>query len=181
MSSFNRLEIRKRNLVSKIELKRMNLILLRNCCLYAVAAWAFYVLLGFIVLGFDTLWNMHGLLYAANALVFTTCATTIAYLISRVVFSSGAINGIMNVVALGSSFLCGAFVPAAYLPDSVLAFAHILPSYYYIDANNQIMEIQNYDFETIWPIVLNMIIVLGFSIVFVVIANIISKKKQRVA
>lgn len=181
MSSFNRLEIRKRNLVSKIELKRMNMILLRNCCLYAVAAWSFYVLLGFIVLGFDTLWNMHGLLYAANALVFTTCATTIAYLISRVVFSSGAINGIMNVVALGSSFLCGAFVPATYMPESVLAFAHILPSYYYIDANNQIMEIQDYDFETIWPIILNMIIVFGFSVAFVIAANIISKKKQRVA
>ena len=157
------------------------MVLLRNCCLYAIVAWAFYVLLGFIVIGFDTLWNMHGLLYAANALAFTTCATTIAYLISRVVFSSGAINGIMNVVALGSSFLCGAFVPAAYLPDSVLTFAHVLPSYYYIDANNQIMEIQEFDFETIWPIVFNMIVVLGFSAAFVVVANIISKKKQKIA
>lgn len=181
MSSFNRLPIRKRNLVSKVELKRMNMVLLCNCCLYAIVAWAFYVLLGFIVIGFDTLWNMHGLLYAANALAFTTCATTIAYLISRVVFSSGAINGIMNVVALGSSFLCGAFVPAAYLPDSVLTFAHVLPSYYYIDANNQIMEIQEFDFETIWPIVFNMIVVLGFSAAFVVVANIISKKKQKIA
>lgn len=181
MSSFNRLEIRKRNLVSRIELKKMNLILLRNCCIYAFAAWIFYVLLGFIVLGFDTIWNLHGLLYAANALVFTACATTIAYLISRVVFNSGAINGIMNVVALGSSFLCGAFVPAEYLPESVLAIAHIMPSYYYIDANNKIMEMQNTSFETIWPILLNMIIVFGFCVLFVIVANIISKKKQKIA
>lgn len=181
MSSFNRLEIRKRNLVSRIELKKMNLILLRNCCIYAFAAWVFYVSLGFIVLGFDTIWNLHGLLYAANALVFTACATTIAYLISRVVFNSGAINGIMNVVALGSSFLCGAFVPAEYLPESVLAIAHIMPSYYYIDANNKIMEMQNTSFETVWPILLNMIIVFGFCVLFVIVANIISKKKQKIA
>ncbi len=181
MSSFNRLEIRKRNLVSRIELKKMNLILLRNCCIYALAAWVFYVLLGFIVLGFDTIWNLHGLLYAANALVFTACATTIAYLISRIVFNSGAINGIMNVVALGSSFLCGAFVPAEYLPESVLAIAHIMPSYYYIDANNKIMEMQNTSFETVWPILLNMIIVFCFCVLFVIVANIISKKKQKIA
>lgn len=181
MISFNRLSIRKRNLVSSIELKKMNGILLKNCCLYALAVWAFYVALSGIVVGLDVMFSLYGLVYAVNALIFCGMATTIAFLISQLVSSQGAVNGLMNVVALGSSFLCGAFVPAEYLPDSVLAFAHVLPSYYYIDTNNRVMNLESFDFASLWPIILNMIILVGFTVAIVIVTNIISKKRQKIA
>jgi ABC-2 type transport system permease protein len=84
-------------------------------------------------------------------------------------------------LALGTSFLCGAFVPAEYLPDSVLVFAHVLPSYYYIDANDKIMKIQQFDGATMVPILLEIAAVAGFCVLFVVLANIISKERQRIA
>lgn len=181
MISFNRLSIRKRNLVSSIELKKMNGVLLKNCCLYALAVWAFYVALSGIVLGLDVMFSLYGLVYAVNALIFCGMATTIAFLISQLVSSQGAVNGLMNVVALGSSFLCGAFVPAEYLPDAVLGFAHILPSYYYIDTNNRVMNLESFDFVSLWPIILNMLIMVAFAVAFIVLTNIISKKRQKIA
>lgn len=181
MTSFNRTEIRKRNLVSSIELKRMNRILLRNSCIYATALWCMYVALGFIVVGFSNLWSIHGVLYIVNSLLFCVCATTIAYLISNIVKGAGAVNGIMNVVALGSSFLCGAFVPVEYLPESVVAFAHVLPSYYYIDANNKIMAIEDYTLESLMPIIVNMAVVAAFCVLFVIISNVVARKKARIA
>ena len=181
MISFNRLSIRKRNLVSSIELKKMNGVLLKNCCLYTLAVWAFYVALSGIVLGLDVMFSLYGLVYAVNALIFCGMATTIAFLISQLVSSQGAVNGLMNVVALGSSFLCGAFVPAEYLPDAVLGFAHILPSYYYIDTNNRVMNLESFDLASLWPIILNMLIMVAFAVTFVVLTNIISKKRQKIA
>jgi ABC-2 type transport system permease protein len=181
MMSFNRMEVRKRNLVSSIEISKMNRTLLKNCCIYSLGVWALFVVIGFFVLGFDVLWSIHGLLYIANTLVFAGCATTVAFLVSQFVTSQGAVSGMMNVIALGSSFLCGAFVPAEYLPGAVLGFAHIMPSYYFIDASNKIMALEDYSFASLLPILINMVIVLVFAIGFALITNYVSKKKQKIA
>lgn len=181
MISFNRTQIRKRNLVSSIEIGKMNRILLKNCCIYATAVWLFYLALSLAVIGGEIMLSGYGLIYAINSLLFCACATTVAFLISQLVANQNAVNGLMNVVALGSSFLCGAFVPAEYLPDSVLAFAHVLPSFYYIDTNNRAMNLESFDFASLWPIILNMIILVVFTVAIVIVTNIISKKRQKVA
>lgn len=181
MSSFNRRAIRQRNLVSAVEIKKMNAELLRNCCIYSAGVWLLYMVIGVALNGSEVMFSLHGLLFAINALVFSAFATTIAFLLSNLVSSQGAINGIMNVIGLGSSFLCGAFVPAEYLPDSVLAFAHILPSYYYIDANNKITNLADTSFGSILPVILNIAIVAASAVAMVVITNIIAKKRQKIA
>ena len=179
MGSFNRREIRRRNLVSAIEISKMNGALLRNSCLYSFGVWLFYVVIGYFLVGSKELLNLRGVLYLANSLAFCICATTIAYLISRLISGRNATNAVMNIVALGSSFLCGCFVPAEYLPDFVLTFAHILPSYYYVAANDKIGTLQGLEFSDIRPVLINIVIILGFSVAFVIAANIISKAKQR--
>ena len=54
-----------------------------------------------------------------NSFIYTINATALSFLIGNLVSNKNAVNGIVNVVALGSSFLCGVFVPTQYLPDSV--------------------------------------------------------------
>ena len=179
ISSFNRRELRRRNLVSSTPVTKMNRVLLANSCIYSFLIWALYIAVGFFAVGKDSLMSGNGLLYMVNSFVFCVCATTIAYLISQLVRGRNAVNAVMNIVALGSSFLCGCFVPAEFLPESVLSFAHVLPSFYYVDVNNKILRLENTDFETIRPVLINMTIVLGFSILFVIVANIISKRKQK--
>lgn len=126
------------------------------------------------------MFSLNGIIYILNLFVFTICALSIAFLIGNLVNNKNAINGIVNVVALGSSFLCGAFVPAQFLPDTVLKIAHILPTYYYINNNEIISKFETLSIDNIKPIAINILIMFIFTIAFVVITNIISKKKSKI-
>lgn len=179
LSSFKEEKIRKRTIISSINYKTYNRQLLLSNSLFAIVLWIFYVVLSFILIG-DIMFTAHGLFYIANSFVLAICSLTIAFLIGNLVNNKNAINGIVNVVALGSSFLCGAFVPMEWLPDSVLKIAHILPSYYYISNNEMLTELEVFNFETMKPILTNMGIILIFTIAFIIITNIVSKSKRKI-
>lgn len=103
-----------------------------------------------------------------------------AFFIGNAVNNKGAINGIVNVVALGSSFLCGAFVPMEWLPNSVLNIAHAIPTYYYIKTNEALKTLEEFNFETLKSIITNMGIILAFAVLFVILANMVSKRKSKI-
>lgn len=179
LSSFKEEKIRKRTIISSMNYKKYNRELFLSISLFAIVLWLIYVALSFILIG-NTMFEAHGLIYIANSFIFTICSVAIAFLIGNIVTNKEAINGIVNVVALGSSFLCGAFVPAEWLPDSVLKVAHILPSYWYIQSNESLKTLETINIETLKPILMNMEVLIGFAVVFIIITNIVSKKKQRV-
>lgn len=179
LSSFKNENIGKRTIVSSINYKEYNMKLLISNTLFSIVLWIFYVLLSFVLVG-DIMFTAHGLIYIINSFIFTICAVTIAFLIGNVMKNKDAINGIVNVIALGSSFLCGAFVPAEILPDTVLKIAHILPSYWYINTNELVKTIEEFNFETLKPIIINMGVIIGFSVLFVIITNIVSNKKRKI-
>lgn len=176
LSSFKEEKIRKRTIISSMNYKKYNTKLLLSNSIFGIVVWMFYVILSFILIG-DTMFTMHGLIYIINSLVFTIFSVTIAFLIGNLVTNKNAINGIVNVVALGSSFLCGAFVPMDWLPDTVLKIAHILPSYYYINSNEILTSLEVINFETMKPILVNMGIILVFTIGFSVITNVVTRRK----
>ena len=107
-------------------------------------------------------------------------ALSLAFLIGNIVNSKTAINGIINVVALGSSFLCGAFVPMEWLPKYVLSISHILPSYWYIKTNELIKTMEVISLKNLEPLIVNEIVLFLFMVIFIVITNIISKKKRKI-
>ena len=179
LSSFKDEKIAKRTIISSMNYKEYNRKLLLSNTLFAIILWSFYVILSFILIG-NIMFTTHGLIYIINSFVFMICATTIAILIGNLVNNKNAINGIVNVVALGSSFLCGAFVPMEWLPNSVIKIAHILPSYYYIKTNEILKNLEIINYNTIKPILINMAIIILFSIILVIITNIVTKKKRRI-
>lgn len=178
LSSFKEEKVRKRTIISSVNYKKYNIQLLLSNFLFAVVLLAFYVLLSIILLG-NVMFTSHGLIYILNSFVFTICAVTVAFLIGNLVANKNAINGIVNVIALGSSFLCGAFVPVEWLPDSVLTIAHILPSYWYIQSNELLKTLEEINFETLKPIFANMAIVIAFAVIFAIITNIVTMKKRK--
>lgn len=179
LSSFHEKNVNKRNIVSSMNYKKQNRLILYASISYGVIIFILYVLLGIIILGTDIL-SLRGFIYILNTLVFTFCSLTIALFISTAINNKNAINGIVNVVALGSAFLCGAFVPAQWLPKSVLAFAHILPSYWYINSNDLLVNLEVINITTLNRVFVNMVVVLGFSLLFIVLNNIVSKKKRSI-
>ena len=178
--SFNEEKIRKRIIISSMNYKEHNRKLLLSNVVFAIVLWLVYILLSFALIGKE-MFTFHGFIYILNSFVFALCSVPIAFLIATLVNNKSAISGIVNVVALGSSFLCGAFVPMELLPDAILKIAHILPTYYYIKNNESIKSLETIDFGTLKPILINMGIILIFGIIFVVLTNIVSKKKRKIA
>ena len=160
--------------------KRYNFYLLISNSLFTLVLWGLYVLLSFITVG-SIMFSAHGLCYIINSLVFSFCSLTIAFLIGSLINNKNAINGIVNVIALGSSFLCGAFVPVEFLPSFVIKVAHILPSYWFINSNNLIKTIETFNIETLKPFLINCGVLIIFSFVFIIVSIYISSKKQRIA
>lgn len=179
LSSFKGENIRKRTIISSMNYKEYNRKLLLSNSLFAIILWFFYVVLSIILLG-DIMFTMHGILYILNSFIFTLCTLSVAFLIANLVSNKNAINGIVNVVALGASFICGAFVPMSLLPDAILKIAPILPSYWYIKSNELLTSIQVFNIDTLKPIFTNMLAIVIFTIIFIVITNIISSKKRKI-
>lgn len=179
LSSFHEKNIYKRMVIGSTNYKTLNRRLLFSMGIISLVLWIFYIALAFVLLG-KVVISEHGILYVLNSFIFMLCAMTIAFLIGNLVNNKTAINGIINVVALGSSFLCGAFVPMEWLPNSVLRIAHVLPTYWYIKSNELLKTIEIFNFSTLKPILLNMLVILGFSFVFVLITNVVSNKKRKI-
>lgn len=178
LSSFKEKSIKKRTTISSMSDKTFNKKLLLSTSLVAIIMWVIYILLSFILLN-EVMFTLNGLLYIINSFLFTICALTVAFLIGNLVNNKNAINGIINVVALGSSFLCGAFVPIDLLPKSILNFAHLLPSYWYIKNNEMIRVMEKFDFAHLKPILINMGVIIIFIILFIIITNIITSQKNK--
>ena len=150
LSSFKEKNIHKRMIISSTNYKKLNNKLLVSMGSIAFILWILYIILAYILLG-KVVISEHGIIYIINSFIFMICALTISFLIGNIVNSKTAINGIINVVALGSSFLCGSFVPMEWLPKSVLTIAHVLPSYWYIKTNELLKTIEIFNFNTLNP------------------------------
>ncbi len=178
LSSFHEENIKRRTTISSMDYKKHNRILLLSNMLLAIVLWIIYVGLSIILCG-KIIFTSYGMICIINSFIFTLCALTIAFLISTLINNKNAINGIINVVALGSSFLCGAFVPVEFLPKSVLNIAHILPSYWYINTNEMIKNIEVVNIDAIQDILLNMGVLIIFSVILIILANMVTKKKLK--
>lgn len=174
-SSFREHSVDKRIHISSMSLKKHQLILLASNGLLAIVLWLIYVVLSFIFVK-DVMLTKHGMIYMMNSFVFTICTLTIAFLIAQLLKNRNVMNGIVNVIALGSSFLCGAFVPVEFLPDFVLKIAHILPSYWYIQNNEMIETLGTIDMISLKPIFMNLGVICIFSCFFIVMSLVVAKR-----
>ena len=178
LSSFK--NIKKRTIISSMNYKKYNQKLLIASIGYSLIVWLLFIILGIIILG-NIMFSLQGLIYCLNALIFTFVCLTLALLIGTIIDNKNAISGIVNVIALGQAFLCGAFVPAEWLPKSVLNIAHILPAYWYINTNDLLKTIEIINIKNLQPILINSLVLILFSILFIIINNIISKHKQKIS
>lgn len=178
LTSFKEKTVNKRIVVSSMNYKKHSGLILKSSLLYALIVWVLFSLLAIILLG-KSLLNIRGLLLSLNTLVFTLQALTFALLISSLVNNKDAIGGIVNVVALGSAFLCGAFIPSMYLPEKVVSISHIFPAYYYNNSNNLVTSLEVINLTTLKPFITNIMMMLVFMLVFIVLNNFVIKNKRK--
>ena len=177
LASLKSENVRKRTIVSSYDYKKYNRIVLEACSIVIIGMWILYMILALIIFK-DLFISMNGLWYVINSFVFSLCSLCIGFLIGNITQNKGAISGIVNVVSLGSSFLCGCFVPFEFMPDYVIKIAHIFPTYYFVINNEALKVMDNFSLNSVSPLIFNMGIVLIFGVCFVIITNYVSKKKQ---
>lgn len=177
-ASFKRELTRKRLAVSGTSYKKINHQLLLCNLILALVLLSFYVILSLLLVG-DIMLTMNGLLFMANAAVMSFFGVSFAFLLVNLLKNNNAILALVNVVSIGSCFLCGVFVPASWMPVFVQNIGRALPSFYYVENNRLISELEKFDFESLKPILINVLVMLGATALMVILNNIITHKKQK--
>ena len=177
ISSFNKDVVKKRIIISSMNYKKYNKYILLSSFIYSSIIWILYVILSFIIIG-SSMFSLRGLIYILNTFIFSFVALTLALLISNLIKSKGAISGIVNVIALGQAFLCGAFIPSEFLGENIIKYSKILPAYWYNNSNDLLSSIEVINMVNLKPILINMMVLVIFAIIFIVINNIVSKRRQ---
>lgn len=177
INSFKENTINKRIIVSSFNYKKHNSLLMLSSFVYSLIVWVLFSLLSVILLGKDMI-SLRGILYFVNTFMFVMPTLSFGILISTLVNNKDSIGGIVNVVSLGSAFLCGAFIPTEYLPKIVLSIAHIFPAYYFIDSNNLLSSMEIINFSNLIPVFINYFVLIIFMLIFIVVNNYVLKKKR---
>lgn len=177
INSFKENTINKRIIVSSFNYKKHNSLLMLSSFVYSLIVWVLFSLLSVILLGKDMI-CLRGILYFVNTFMFVMPTLSFGILISTLVNNKDSIGGIVNVVSLGSAFLCGAFIPTEYLPKIVLSIAHVFPAYYFIDSNNLLSSMEIINFSNLIPVFINYFVLIIFMLIFIVVNNYVLKKKR---
>lgn len=177
LSSFKKETINKRTLVSSMNYKKHNFLLIMSALTFVFIIWLVYAVLGLILLK-DLVLNITEVFYLINMLLFSMTTLCLSFIIINLTTNKGAINGIINVISLGPAFLCGAFIPTIWLPKVALNIAHIFPAYYYVNTNDYLSNLESLNLENLKPVLNNFLILIIYVIIFIVINNLLTKKNE---
>lgn len=173
MAAFNKKQIADRNNISPMSKTRFVIELTLGHVVVSFLIWLSYIIV-FIIMWPDAMKLKATYMMMGNSLFLTIITTTLGILLSNLVTTDGAIQGVMNVVSLGSSFLSGAFVPQEFMNKTILNFSKVFPSYYYVRNNSLIAT----DYKNP-EIIRNAIIMLVFMIVFIALNILIKSRKKK--
>lgn len=177
-ASFNKSSVKKRTMASSLHLRKYNFSLLLANSIFAFSVFVLLTTLSFFVLG-DIVLTPFFIFEILNILLYTLAALTLAELVSTFNLPRDAVSGVVNLLSLAPAFLSGAFVPTYFLPNFVLTIAHIFPTYWFIDTNNKITTMTEFNFSSFLTVLPNLLVLVLFSIIFIV-ANLVLSKKKRI-
>lgn len=163
MQAFNELNIKRRNLCSPVKLSTINFQLMLGNFSVTFLIWLLFVI-GSIVLYGPTMFTINGLLLILNSFVFILPVLSISFLVGNLVKNIEAQSAIANVISLGSSFICGAFVPQMFLGKGVLLLGSLFPSYWFVKANDLIGTTTSFSKDNVNTIIMCMSIELAFAV-----------------
>lgn len=174
MISFNEDKIKNRQLISCLPYQKLNRQLLLGNILITFGVWLLYVVASIALYG-KTMLTPQGLLMILNSFVFVIFVLILSFLIVTLTHQRELVSGISTVIGLGTSFIAGAFVPQEFLAPFVLNLAKLTPSYWFITNNNTIAKLTDFSIIDLQPILMNMGVILGFTIIFYLLIQLISR------
>jgi len=135
MIDFYRPILRRRTRVSPISSMRMNGEYFLGYGLFGIVVWAVFSALPFVMYGSKLLNDSNVGYYLLNNLMIVLVSLAATSLIGLLLRKLELLSAIVNVLALGMSFLCGVFIPLELLDKNVRIFSKFLPVYWFEEAN----------------------------------------------
>ena len=178
LASYNKVDLKKRNIISPINNKSRNRQLFMATFIVTFIIWLIFVLSA-LILYKEEAFTSNGLLIIFNSFIFMFFALSLANFLGSLISNTESLSAISNVISLGSSFMCGVFVPQQFLGDFVLSIAKVLPSYWYVKNNDLIVNTSNFNITNLQPIIFGMIFMIIFTIGIFILNGIVSKKKAQ--
>lgn len=174
-------EVMKRNMVSPMKSSSMNLQLIAGNLIFGIALWSAYMIM-IAILNPSGFFTLEGVMMAGNAFLLTMMCVSLAFLLtavfSRYVHAGDAINGVTNIVGLGSSFLGGAFVPQSLISEQVLMFSRFIPTYWYVKLNDMLVYGTAEIGDKIQQMFISYGVLILFTIAFLGIALAVMKSRK---
>ncbi|MDR3050158.1 MAG: ABC transporter permease [Oscillospiraceae bacterium] len=140
MIDFYRPNARRRMRCAPISALRMNGEFLLGYGIYGLVIWALFTAMPFVMYGGQLLGDANLPFYLLNNLLLVLTALALTSLVGMLTRSLDVLSGVVNVISLGMSFLCGVFIPLELLDKNVGIFSQFLPVYWYERANTALAE-----------------------------------------
>lgn len=178
LAAFAEINVRRRTIVSSANPLRIDLNLNLGCAIIMLLLAALNV--GLVSVLIPESWATgRGGLFALNTFVFGLPVLALGFLITKITTNKEALSAIVNVVALASSFLCGAFIPTHLMPEAVVAVGRVLPTFYYIDNNNALAQMTTFSGAAANQFWVNIAVQIGFAIVFWIASVVLERYRRR--
>ena len=178
MQVFAKGDLKKRMQCAPTPATRINLeLLLGNLC-FAVVVWAFMIIMSLFLTGKSILDGRMQLMIL-NALVFSFTALSLSFFLGHLIKGPGAQHSVANVIALGTSFISGVFVPQALLGDTVKFVASFTPTYWYVTAVGDIAALTSFSWDDTKVVFTGMLIQFGFAVAFLILALVLGRQRKR--
>ncbi|BCJ95744.1 hypothetical protein acsn021_33130 [Anaerocolumna cellulosilytica] len=175
MLTFYNVHIRRRNLVTPMNFKSMDLQLIAGNIIFVIAWDIFIILLG-ILLAPDKYIDLSVLMFWFNFFIFSLGALSIGFLSAILVKRKEVNNMLSFILPLGLSFISGAFIPQTMLDKGVLKLAQFSPLYWFVRANDSIAVLQSYAFMDMIDIFKFIGIQFGFAVAVFSVALVAGKQ-----
>jgi len=178
MQVFAKGDLKKRMQCAPTPATRINLeLLLGNLC-FAVVVWAFMMIISLLLTG-TSITDTRMQMMLLNAFVFSITALSLSFLLGHLIKGPGAQHSVANVIALGTSFISGVFVPQALLGDTVKYVASFTPTYWYVTAVGDIAALSSFSWSVTKEIFMGMLIQLAFAAAFLIVALVLGRQRKR--
>lgn len=170
LTSLNRKDQKMRIECSSVKMSSYMSQIFLGSGVFTVLIWGIFMVSGMLVYG-GVYRGLHCALAVFNSFLFAVIAALIAILISSFNPNGTVVNMIAQILGLGMSFLCGAFVPQAMLGDGVNMVARIFPVYWFEKANDMLAGIQKGNLSDVGMCFLAEAIYIGVFVVLIVILS----------
>lgn len=181
MTTIFKSNLQKRDLISPISSNQRNFSLFLANILFGSALWVIFMLV-IIFLPNSDMWSLQGLFYGLNLYIYGMLCVAAGFLFSCLLSNKAhvgqALNGLTNIISLGSAFLGGAFVPQAMISESILTISRFIPTYWYVKANDTLATLNDFSGQQFHDILSYMGIEVLFVIACFMIALLIMRNRK---